>query len=287
MFERDTGMVVGMLVGLLLAATTVVAQPTGEQLTGLAEAGESLFRQKCIACHAIGEGDKPTGPDLAGVTERRDRAWLTAFIADPGKMLEAHDPVATELLTKFKNLRMPAQSLSAAELESLLTYLAHPEEAAHHPPPETTLMAAGDAARGARLYTGEQPFANGGAPCLACHGITGFGLAGGANYGPDLTSLFENFGDEGLTDILKNLPFPSMEPIYTARPLADTEQADLRAFFAKANGTPMANDGLLFGEAVSGVLIFFGVVLLFGRERLRGVRRSLVRRSTEKKEVAA
>lgn len=146
---------------------------------------------------------------------------------------------------------------------------------------------AGDPAQGARLYTGEVAFANGGAPCLGCHGITGFGLAGGANYGPDLTAMFENFGDEGLADILQTLPFPSMEPIYATRPLTAEEQADLRAFFAGVTGTPAANDGLLFGEALSGVALFLGAVWLFGRERLRGVRQALVKRSGEKKEVAA
>lgn len=278
MFDRN-GLFVGkMSIALIFVASAVAAQPTGEQLTSLAEEGESLFRQKCSACHSIGEGDKPTGPDLAGVADRRDRAWLAAFIADPEKMLEAQDQTAMEMLTRFNNLRMPTQSLDSTQIEALLTYLAHPEEAAHHPPVETVHVIAGDAARGARLYTGEAAFANGGAPCLGCHGMTGFGLAGGANYGPDLTAMFENFGDEGLADILKTLPFPSMEPIYATRPLTEAEQADLRAFFAKATGTPVTKSGLLLGEALSGVVLFLGAVLLFGRERLRGVRRSLVER---------
>ena len=278
MFERSVSVVAGILAGLVFAATMAAAQPTGEQLTRLAEDGESLFRQKCIACHTLGEGDKPTGPDLAGVTQRRDRQWLSAFIQDPDKVLKAGDPEATKLLQKFNNLRMPAQLLEPAQLEALLTYLAHPEEAAHHPPVAVVPMATGDAARGARLFTGEVAFAKGGAPCLGCHGIAGFGLAGGANYGPDLTAMFENFGDEGIADILKTLPFPSMEPIYATRPLTDAEQADLRAFFAQATGAPVAKSGLLFGEALSGVVLFLGAVLLFGRERLRGVRRSLVNR---------
>jgi cytochrome c553 len=172
-------------------------------------------------------------------------------------------------------------------MEALLTYLAHPEEVAHHPADAATPAVAGDAARGARLYSGEQAFAKGGAPCLACHGITGFGLAGGANYGPDLTTIFENFGDEGLVDILKSLPFPSMEPIYATRPLTEQEQADLRAFFAQAGGTPVARDGLLLGEVLSGALIVFGIVLLAGRARLRGVRQALVKRSRASKEVQA
>jgi cytochrome c553 len=159
------------------------------------------------------------------------------------------------------------------------TRAAQPAEQQPTPPAETAAaVVAGDAARGARFYTGEAAFANGGAPCLACHGIAGFGLAGGANYGPDLTAMHENFGAEGIADVLKSLPFPSMEPIYATRPLTDEEQADLGAFFATATGAPVANDGLLFAEALSGVALFLGAVLLFGRERLRGMRRSLVNR---------
>jgi len=278
MFERSVSVVAGILAGLVVAATMAAAQPTGEQLTRLAEEGEGLFRQKCSTCHTLGGGDKPTGPDLAGVTERRDRQWLAAFIQDPGKLFKAKDPLAMQLLQQYNNLKMPAFGLGPAQVEALLTHLAHLDEAAHHPPPEKAPQVAGDAARGARLYTGEVAFANGGAPCLGCHGIAGFGLAGGANYGPDLTSMFENFGDEGIADILKTLPFPSMEPIYANRPLTDAEQADFRAFFAKATGAPVAKSGLLFGEALSGVVLFLGAVLLFGRERLRGVRRSLVNR---------
>src|ERR1043166_7153940 len=43
---------------------------------------EYLFRSRCSACHTIGKGDG-VGPDLAGVTTRRDRAWLTRYLAAP------------------------------------------------------------------------------------------------------------------------------------------------------------------------------------------------------------
>jgi mono/diheme cytochrome c family protein len=278
MFEKSVALLFGLLAALLLAATVVVAQPVGEELTRLAEDGESLFRQKCIACHTIGGGDRPIGPDLAGVTERRDSQWLVAMIRDPDTLIKAGDPLANQLLQQYNNLQMPPFPLSPKEQEALLTYLAYPEEAAHHPAAEAAPRAVGDGTRGARLYTGEIAFANGGAPCLACHGIAGFGLAGGANYGPDLTPLHENFGAEGVADILTSLPFPSMEPIYATRPLTSEERADLGAFFATATGAPVARDGLLLGEVLSGTAILFGVVMLFGRERLRGVRRSLVNR---------
>jgi len=43
---------------------------------------EYFFQSRCGACHTIGNGDR-VGPDLAGVTTRRDRAWLSRYLAEP------------------------------------------------------------------------------------------------------------------------------------------------------------------------------------------------------------
>ena len=43
--------------------------------------GQYLFATRCAACHTIGNGDK-IGPDLLGVTNVRDRAWLARMIID-------------------------------------------------------------------------------------------------------------------------------------------------------------------------------------------------------------
>src|SRR5207247_4020711 len=58
--------------------------------------GEYFFQSQCSVCHSIGQGDK-MGPDLAGVTARRDRAWLVRYITAPDKMLAEGDPIATAL----------------------------------------------------------------------------------------------------------------------------------------------------------------------------------------------
>jgi nitrite reductase (NO-forming) len=85
-----------------------------------AVAGKQAFESKCLACHSVGEGRK-LGPDLAGVTKRRDDAWLTRWLKEPEKMLQS-DPAAQALLKEYNNLPMPNQSLSDAEIGQYIKY---------------------------------------------------------------------------------------------------------------------------------------------------------------------
>jgi len=84
--------------------------------------GQRLFQSRCSTCHTIGQGDR-VGPDLRGVTDRRERAWLTRYIGDPDQVLAAGDPIATALHNKYKKVRMPNLSLSESEVAELLSYL--------------------------------------------------------------------------------------------------------------------------------------------------------------------
>jgi protein SCO1/2 len=86
------------------------------------EQGKYIFGSQCSACHTIGQGDK-VGPDLLGVTNRRERAWLARYILAPDEMLDAGDPVATALFKKYKNVRMPNLRLGSADVAALLSYL--------------------------------------------------------------------------------------------------------------------------------------------------------------------
>jgi len=105
----------------LLAESTSVAQ------------GAIVFEKKgCPACHNIAKsgeephrrpGGKQSGPDLAGVTERRDRGWLRRWLNDPDAML-ASDPTAKAMLREAKHLKMPNMKLSDSEIEALINYLA-------------------------------------------------------------------------------------------------------------------------------------------------------------------
>jgi nitrite reductase (NO-forming) len=81
--------------------------------------GKLAFESKCLACHSIAGGDK-LGPDLFGVTKRRDKAWLTKWLKSPEQMLQT-DATAKELLGKYK-VPMPNQSLSDEEIKQYVEY---------------------------------------------------------------------------------------------------------------------------------------------------------------------
>jgi protein SCO1 len=84
--------------------------------------GEYLFRSRCSACHTVGRGES-VGPDLAGVTSRRDRGWVVRYIAGPDRLLAAKDPIAVELFARYRGVRMPDLRLSSGEIASILRYL--------------------------------------------------------------------------------------------------------------------------------------------------------------------
>jgi cytochrome c553 len=133
----------------------------------------------------------------------------------------------------------------------------------------TPSAAAGDAAAGEALYVGSRPLANGGAPCLACHGLAGHGLAWNASFGPDLSHAPESYDAETLCGLLADVPFPSMAPLYHARPITESEQKDLTAFLLASRAPPPPGDArlTLALEAGLGALILLVVFLLLARRR--------------------
>lgn len=91
--------------------------------------GETLYRTRCAACHTIGGGDirevaqRRVGPDLLGVVQMRDRAWLARWIAEPEKMLREKDPIAMGMMAKYNNLPMPNMRLNNYEVDRLIEYM--------------------------------------------------------------------------------------------------------------------------------------------------------------------
>jgi len=81
----------------------------------------AMFQQKCAKCHTVGLGDR-VGPDLKGVSKRRERKWILDFIRKPGDFLDS-DKTAMELLKKFNKVRMDELNLNEADAAGLLDYI--------------------------------------------------------------------------------------------------------------------------------------------------------------------
>lgn len=89
--------------------------------------GQEIFAAKgCTACHKIG-GGKLVGPDLKGVTARRDEGWLKKMILRPDVMIkedEAAKKLFVEHLTPMPNQGVDPKS----ELPFIMAYLKSVEQ---------------------------------------------------------------------------------------------------------------------------------------------------------------
>ncbi len=133
----------------------------------------------------------------------------------------------------------------------------------------STLLSAGDASAGRALFTGVRPFSAGGAPCGACHGLGGEGVAFTASLGPELSTSLASMDPEALDGLLETLPFPTMTPIYDGHPLTVAERSDLVAFLIPAAGKGPPREGWHFEAcgALVAVLLFAGLALAWRRRK--------------------
>jgi protein SCO1/2 len=123
----DEPMVLARLLGDSLqrvhaAKAGAVSYAEAPRLPNLAR-GEDLYRSRCDSCHSLGAEDG-LGPGLAGVTEKRNRAWLARWLKAPDQMLAEKDPIAMQLFEQYQKLLMPNLRLSDADVEALIAYMA-------------------------------------------------------------------------------------------------------------------------------------------------------------------
>ncbi len=135
------------------------------------------------------------------------------------------------------------------------------------------------AVTGRDLFSGARPFRNGGAPCGACHGLGGEGLAFTASLGPELSSGLATMDPVSLDGLLEALPFPTMVPVYEGRALTPGERADLVAYLIPAAGKGPPRDAWHFeacGLAIA-LLLFLGLALGWRRRKAPSRARLLAR----------
>jgi mono/diheme cytochrome c family protein len=193
-----------------------------------------IFNQRCTACHTYGRGVK-VGPDLKGVTIRRQRPWLLQFIRSSQTVIKQGDPVAVGLFRDFKQQRMPDWTdLSPSEVNAIVDWFAADGPEQKEPDErDAELATATDLARGRALFDGAAPLANGGLACAACHSVgvpsRGPGTLGGT-IGPPLTHAYLTYRDRALTVFLKRPCTPRHPESSTAHYLTPDETFALKSY---------------------------------------------------------
>jgi mono/diheme cytochrome c family protein len=242
-----------------------------------ASEGQQLFQQYCIGCHTIG-GGVLIGPDLRGVTDRRDPRWLAQWIENPDQVRASGDPIAQELDQQFPSVKMPNLGLTPAQVDQIVAYLGTASGGLTTTTPAAAPLLAGDVVRGKELFTGGARFSGGGPACMACHSVAGLGALGGGQLGPDLTQSVNKFGEAGLDAFIANPPTQTMGAVWAGHALTSQERADVRAFLSQAavSGRPANAVAQLALFAIAGAALLLGLAQWLWRKRLRAVRAPLV-----------
>ena len=259
----------GILRGAVSRFCLVLVLSLAAQAYG--DPGKDLFDKQCSGCHTVGGGDSG-GPDLKGVTDRRAEEWLESIIMDPEKM--AKDAARQELIKKY-GYEMPKLGISHDDALKIIAWLrggGGGGAQAGAPPadeqPEVVVTPA-LVAKGKAFFTGQTPFAKGGAPCVACHRISTPGIAGGNLAVSNLSASYQKMGEKGMRGALKALKFPTMKKIYEDRPLTEDEITSLIALYKDAAINKGAASTTLFPAYGAGVFVAFLVGLTLYKRRTR------------------
>lgn len=279
------------------------------QATGTRGKGFAIFSENCAVCHTLGSGDD-TVPDIKGVTLRRAEAWLKSFIQFPSKMFEAKDPIAVELLAKYKE-PMSDPGLTAEEVDAVIEYLKEVAPASKSPQGPQAVAASSslaggeispsqeavvktpatkaEAEKGRALFQGTHRFLHGGPACFACHDLRNSTSMGAGRLAKELATAYSRLGEVRLRAILEKAPFLLMREAYGENPLTADEVSDLSAFLEQADKKPGEGTLKRYGDAMpliglAGFVILLGLYgILWSNRRNRSVNKSIYDRQIKSK----
>ncbi len=268
--------VVATAVAVVLLTTTAYA----------ADEAASYFRQNCMSCHTIG-GGRLVGPDLKDVTQRKERAWLQRFVANPKSFLDGGDPYAARLKEEARGAVMPnIAGIDETKAASLLDMIEHESKLPKSQFAGLNIgdqpFTAADIANGRRIILGEKRLANGGPACISCHSVDNLSLLGGGKLAPDLTKVYERLrGRRNLASWLQAPATPTMRPLFANTSLTNDEIVQLVAYLETTARNPQqtsdtATLSFFFLGLGGSVFAFIGADTIW-RKRFRGVRKPMVK----------
>ncbi|MGB5363713.1 MAG: c-type cytochrome [Aureibaculum sp.] len=213
----------------ILLFTSVISAQEGD-----AEKGKNLFNANCAACHKLDK--KLIGPALEGVSERRSKEWLLAWIRDNNALRASGDADAIAIFEEYNGMPMtPYPQFSDQDIYDILAYTDNKPQAAE----STTSGVATAASLGIdslQVVTGKKIF---NANCAACHKLDAKLI------GPALGDV----ADRRSTDWLKLW-------IKDNAALRASGDADAIAIFNEYNGSPMTAFPQLSDEDIDAILAY-------------------------------
>ncbi|NIS08092.1 MAG: cytochrome c [Candidatus Dadabacteria bacterium] len=109
-----------VVIPLFFSASLFAEDNSAPLDNSLVEKGKIVYDSNgCAACHTLG-GGKLAGPDLLGVTKRREEQWLKKWLKSPDTMIFT-DPIAKEMLKEYF-VPMPNLGLNDEQIEQLIIY---------------------------------------------------------------------------------------------------------------------------------------------------------------------
>jgi nitric oxide reductase subunit C len=169
-FILGTVVFMALLLGMTRDSLHQVTAGRTPPVTDQVARGKYVFQRKnCNDCHTILGIGGYYAPDLTKEADRRDAAWLSAYLANPQRA----KPGTT----------MPDQKLAAADVADLITFLdwvRHIDTNGWPPKPLSSIAAAASPGRP------QAPGAYQAKGCSGCHVIDG---QGAASPGPDLSHI--------------------------------------------------------------------------------------------------
>jgi mono/diheme cytochrome c family protein len=273
-------------VGATLSVISLLLPAAGSARQTQAQQGQEIFQTTCFACHTVG-GGRLVGPDLQGVTERRDEEWIIGFVQRSQATIASGDPTAVALAEDFPGLVMPDNALTDDQVRAVLAYIDAGPSSTPAAPVESAPATDAQVTLGQGLFQGTTRLANGGPACNSCHDVTNDAVIGGGVLAPELTSVFSRLGGATVRAILGSSPFPVMQRAYRDKALTDDEVVALVGFLEQADAEqafhqPRDYGPKLFGAGVVGAAILLVLYsLLWGGRRKGSVNQAIYDRQVK------
>ncbi|WP_109832395.1 c-type cytochrome [Reichenbachiella versicolor] len=155
--NRVYALLLSFILIIVLTPAQVSAQddgiPTDEAVIA---SGEKLFKANCTVCHAI--HDKVVGPALKNVHQRRDVAWITAFVKNSQKVIKSGDPYAVKLYNEYNKTEMTSFDFENEEILSIISYIK--QESSKNPAAAAPAAAESGDVAAVTTNQGPSPFVN-------------------------------------------------------------------------------------------------------------------------------